>query len=123
MTGALTRSVGGGDVVTVPSLDFGWLDGDGNAAAGEVLRTVAGTVLGGAVLVCAIVFVVAVACWVAARASGGAVAGKNTSFFAGGAGAALLAMVLLGSLAGATGWGAGTVGEWVTTLVPVSFSG
>lgn len=107
------------DDVTVPGLDFSWLDGSDNSAVGGALRDFAGTALGIGLLLCAIAFVVGIAGWVAAHASGGVVGGKRASFFAGGAGAALLAMVLLGSLAGATGWGAGTVGEWATTILPV----
>ena len=110
------------DTITVPALDFGWLDGD-TEAAGSALREVVGGVLAAGLLVCAIAFVVAIALWVAARATGGAVGGKNATFFAGVAGAALLGMVLLGSLVGATGWGADTVARWATTLVPVGFSG
>ncbi len=34
------------DDVTVPGLDFSWLDGDGNDAVGSTLRDVAGTALG-----------------------------------------------------------------------------
>ncbi|WP_165399923.1 hypothetical protein [Xylanimonas ulmi] len=103
----------------MPDLDFGWLDGVGTPTAGTALRDIAGTVLGVGILLCAIAFIIGVAGWVAAHASGGTFGGKRTSLFAGGAGAALLAMVLLGSLAGATGWGAGTVGEWTTTFLPL----
>ena len=110
------------DTITVPALDLGWLDGD-SEAAGSALRELAGGVLAVGLLVCAIAFVVAIALWVAARATGGAVGGKHSTFFAGGTGAALLGMVLLGSLVGATGWGADTVARWATTLVPVGFSG
>lgn len=126
MTGAhLLRAVWSADdpdTITVPALDFGWLGGD-TAAAGSALRELAGGVLAVGLLVCAIVFVVAIALWVAARATGGAVGGKNSSFFAGGAGAALLGMVLLGSLAGATGWGIDAVTTWTTTVLPLDSGG
>ena len=109
------------DTVTVPNLDFGWLGGDGGA--GGTLREIAGGLLAVGLLVCAIAFVVAIALWVAARATGGSMGGKNASFFVGGAGAALLGMLVLGSIAGATGWGAGTVGRWATTLLPLGTGG
>lgn len=111
------------DSITVPGLDFTWLDGDGNGAVGSGLRDVVGAVLAGALVLCGIVLVLAVAGWVAARASGGELGGKNASFFAGGAGAALLGALALGSLVGATGWGADTVQQWATTVIPVTFSG
>lgn len=110
------------DTITVPALDFGWLDGD-TAAAGSALREFAGGALAAGLLVCAIAFVVAIAMWVAARATGGAVGGKNATFFAGGAGAAMLGMVLLGSLVGATGWGIDAVTTWTTTLLPPGTGG
>lgn len=110
------------DTITVPALDFGWLDGD-TAAAGSALRELAGGVLAVGLLVCAIAFVAAITLWVAARATGGAVSGKKSSYFAGGAGAALLGMVLLGSLAGATGWGIDAVTAWTTTVLPLDSGG
>lgn len=122
MSGAGLEAAEDPDTITVPAVDFGWLDGAAGAA-GSTLREIAGGVIAGGLLVCAIVFVVAIAVWVAARATGGSVAGKSSSFFAGGAGAALLGMVLLGSLAGATGWGADTVGPWVATVLPVDGGG
>ncbi|QAY62462.1 hypothetical protein ET495_03450 [Xylanimonas allomyrinae] len=122
MSGALGRVIAGDDSVTVPGLDFTWLDGGDNGTTGDTLRAVVGTALGIAILVCAIAFVLGVACWVASRATGGSLGGKNATFFAGGAGAALLGMVLLGSLSGATGWGAGAVGDWIATFVPVGQS-
>ncbi len=111
------------DTITVPTLDFSWLDGSGDGAAGGALRELAGGVLAVGLLVCAIAFVVGVAVWVAARATGGEVGGKNSRFFAGGAGAALLGMVLLGSLAGATGWGIDAVTTWTTTVLPLGTGG
>lgn len=123
MTAELTRAADGEDTVTVPTLDFGWLDGTDAGAVGATLREIAGGAMAVGLLVCAIAFVIAIALWVAARASGGAVGVKNSSFFAGGAGAALLGMVLLGSLAGATGWGIDTVSQWATTVVPLDHGG
>ena len=111
------------DVVTVPGLDFSWLDAATSSGAGEGLRAVVGTVLAGALVACGIGLVLAVAGWVAARVSGGALGGKNASFFAGGAGAALLGALALGSLVAATGWGVDTVHQWATTVIPVTFSG
>ena len=111
------------DTVTVPGLDFSWLDAASGAAAGQGLRDVVGTVIAAALVLCGVGLLLAIAGWVAARASGGALGGKNASFFAGGAGAALVGAVLLGSLVASTGWGAATVQEWTTTVIPVGFSG
>ncbi len=123
MTFTWIGTADGDGTVSIPALDFGWLDGAGTGAAGTTLREIAGGVLAVGLILCALVFVTGVVFWVAARATGGTVGGKNSSFFAGGAGAALLGMVLLGSLVGATGWGADTVGHWVTTILPVDFGG
>jgi hypothetical protein len=123
MTAIRTGIAGSDDTVRIPALDFGWLDGADTGAAGTTLREIAGGVLAVGLILCAIVFLTGVVLWVAARASGGTVGSKNSSFFAGGAGAALLGMVLLGSLVGATGWGADTVSQWVTTVLPIEFGG
>jgi len=95
-------------IAVIPSISYEWVTG--GAAARLVLIT--NGVLGAALILCGIWFVISVVAWVAAKM--GASAGhKDSAFFLGGPAKPLKAAVLLGSLAAAMRYGTALVNHWV----------